>query len=211
MKINIQPIIIVALALVLLFSAERCSFNQKRAAANYTALTDTVTYYSNRLGTNTASIKAIQLNESQLKQIIFSKDNELATLAKHFSEVKTVVKYVQTVKLDTINVVFKDTVPCVFSRKGALDTAWYSLKYESNNKGFSIDSLTIPSQTTIITGLKQKWFLGRQTLTTDITNANPNIRITGIQSVQVNVPVPWYKKWYVWLGAGAAGGFLISK
>lgn len=61
------------------------------------------------------------------------------------------------------------------------------------------------------TGTKRKWFLGKETLTTDITSDNPYLKVTEITSAEVTVPTPWYKKWYVWAAVGAAGGFFIAK
>jgi len=209
MKRNVFVISILIIAL--LFSVGRCRFNSKKADINLNALTDTVTHFTNNLGTQSASIAAIQLEEIQLKKTMLAKDKYLAMLAKQFSEIKAIVKYTQIVKLDTINVVFKDTVPCNFNRTGTLNTSWYSLNYKSNNKGFTIDSLTIPNQTTVITGFKRTWFLGKETLITDITNTNPHINVSTIQSVQTTITVPWQKKWYLWLGAGLAGGYLISR
>lgn len=209
MKRNSYAILILVIALLL--SVGRCRFNSKNADINLTALTDTVTHFTNNLGTQSASIAALQLEETQLKKIILDKDKELAMLAKQFSEIKAIVKYTQVIKLDTINVVFKDTVPCNFSRKGTLNTSWYSLNYKTDNKGFTIDNLTIPNQTTVITGFKRTWFLGKETLITDITNTNPHINVSTIQSLQTTAPVNWQKKWYLWLGAGIAGGYLISR
>lgn len=211
MKNKIYPAVLIILVITILLSAECCNDNKKNAGSNFIALTDTVTYFTNALGTQSASIKTLQLKESQLKNTILAKDKELATLTKQFSKVKTIVKHTQVVKLDTINILFKDTVPCTFSREGTLKNKWYSLNYKGNNKGFAIDSLIITNQVTTIMGYKRKWLLGEETLVTDVINSNPYITTKTLQSIQIIVPVPWYKKWYVWAAGGIVGGFLISK
>ena len=210
MRKYLYPAMILMLIITLLLLLERCQFIKQNATENSIALTDTVTYYTNRLGTQTASIKTLQLQQQELKDIILAKDKQLTALAKEFSHVKSVVQYEQVTILDTIAIVYRDTVRCVFSNSGNITSKWYNLNYKSNNKGFTIDSLTLPNHATIITGYKRKWFLGRETLTTDVTNSNPYITVTNLRAINVVVPTPWYKKWYGWLGAGIAGGFLLK-
>ena len=211
MKNNLYNILIIALVICLLLSVHQCHHNAKRADMNLTAINDTVTRFKNKLGTQTAGIKTLQLEKSQLNKIILGKDKQLATLAKAFSKVQSIVKYAQVTKYDTIQVPYQDSVQCTFNRTGIIHNNWYSFTYKSNNKGFIIDSLTLPNKTIVLTGFKRKWFLGKETLTTDITNTNPHITITGITSAQVVVPLPLYKKWYIWLGIGLAGGLFAAK
>lgn len=210
MRKYLYPAMILMLIIALLLSLERCQFIKQDATENSLALTDTVTYYTNRLGTQTASIKTLQLEQQELQCIILAKDKKLAALAKKFIQIQNVVQYEQVTILDTIAIVYTDTVPCAFSKSGNITSKWYNLNYKSNNKGFTIDSLTLPNQATVITGFKRKWFLGKETLTTDVTNSNPYITVTNLKAINVVVPTPWYKKWYVWLGAGIAGGFLLK-
>lgn len=210
MRKYLYPAMTLMLIIALLLSLERCQFVKQNATENSIALTDTITYYTNRLSTQTASIKTLRLEQQELKDIVLAKDKQLTALTKEFSHVKSVVQYGQVTILDTIAIVYRDTVPCVFSKSGNIASKWYNLNYKSNNKCFTIDSLTLPNQATVITGFKRKWFLGKETLTTDVTNSNPYITVTNLKAINVVVPTPWYKKWYVWLGAGIAGGFLLK-
>ncbi|WP_154652619.1 DUF6549 family protein [Flavobacterium rivuli] len=208
MRKYIYPTAMIILLLTLIFSIERCQFYNQNANANFKALTDSITYFTNRLGTQSASIKTLEIEKSLLNQNLLAKDKQLATLTQEFSEVKSIIRYSQTTKYDTITITYKDTISCIFSRFGKVKTKWYRFNYTTNNKGITIDSLTINNQATAITGFKRSWFLGKQTLTTTVTNTNPNITITSLTSAQVIVPNPWYKRWYVWLGAGVIGGML---
>lgn len=178
--------------------------------ANAKALGDSVSYFKNRIGTQTATINLLRLDNEQLQDFILDKDAELATLTKGFSKVNSILKSKSVTTIPFIAVPYKDSVPCVFDRSGSFKEDWYSFMYKSNQKGIQIDSLTIPNTSTTITGFKRKWFLGQQTAVTDITNSNPFIKVTEIKSIEVTVPEPWYKKWYVWLVTGIVGGFLIS-
>ncbi|KGO88103.1 hypothetical protein Q765_03345 [Flavobacterium rivuli WB 3.3-2 = DSM 21788] len=202
--------IIAALAIALLFSVQHCRYIAGNTDANLAAITDTVTHYKNKLGTTTASIKTLQLDNKQVKDLLTKKDAELAALASEFANVHSVVKYNTDTRVDTIPIPYKDTVPCIFERTGAIKKQWYSFGYRSNQKGVEIDTLSFPNTATVITGTKRKWFLGKQTLTTDITNSNPYVKVTDIRAVEITLPVPWYKKWWLWLAAGVAGSLLIK-
>lgn len=211
MKNYIPYIIIVILAVFLFASFHECSRRGGVADANLNALTDTVQHYNNRLGTVTASKATLQLSNSQLKEAFINKDKELQQLAKEFDKVKSVVKFQMVTQFDTIQIAYRDTVPCVFERSGDIKDKWYSFGYRSNQKGVEIDSFKTWTSATAITGIKRKWFLGKETIKTDITLSNPNMTVTDITAAEAVMPSPWYKKWYIWLAAGAVGGFVISK
>jgi len=205
MKSYIYPGIITALLIILFYSVDRCQGLRQAAETNLTALSDSIGYYRNRLGTQTARIKILEVKQSDLKKVILSKDEQLAALSKEFSRIRTIVQYTQQITYDTIAVTYKDSVPCIFNRLGTVNTKWYAFKYESTNNGFVIDSLTLDNKVTVMSGFKRSWLLGRQTLVTDVTNSNPHIMVTELKSTEIVIPSPWYKKWYVCLGAGVIG------
>lgn len=211
MKKYIPYIVIVILAVALLFSVDRCSTIKDLSNSNLNAITDTVSYFKNKLGSQTASINTLQLDNEQLQNLVLHKDAGLAKLTKEFSKVNNIVKYKTIIQLDTIRIAYKDTVPCIFERSGELKADWYSFSYKSNQKGIQIDSLKTWTTSTIITGFKRKWLLGKQTAVTDITISNPHITVTEIKASEIVVPEPWYKKWHVWLAAGICGGWIAAQ
>lgn len=202
--------VIIAVLLLLLIS--QCSESKSIATANYEALNDTVSYYKNRLGTQTATIKTLQAANEKQAFALIGKDKEIAELSKGFKEVKYITKYETETIFDTINIPFEVPVPAPdFTRSGVFKKKHISFNYKVDNLSLSLDSLTIPNNTIVITGTKQKWFLGKQYVTTDITNSNPYVTVTDIKSVEIAVPTPWYKKWYVWAGVGLVGGIWIAQ
>jgi hypothetical protein len=211
MKINISHIVIAGLTLALLSSIRQCRSNALRETKNLSALTDTVAHFTNALGTQTATIKTLQLDKSLLNDIIFKKDRQLAALTKSFAKVDQVIQYKTITLYDTLNVVYHDSVPCIFGRDGLVEKPWYRFHYTTNQKGITLDSLSFPNTAIIITGTKRKWFLGKEALLTEVSNTNPHIKVTTLMAAEVSLPVPVYKKWYVWLGFGLAGGFLLSR
>jgi hypothetical protein len=210
MKKYILSITITLLVVLLVSSVQKCSYWKSTSNTNLDTLTDTVKHYKNALGTQTASIKTLQLTEKQLKDMIIKKDDSLKVLASEFAQVKSVLKYKTVTRIDTVKMEYTEMIPCKFERSGSKVHKWYSINYFSNENGIIIDSLTIPNTTAVITGIKRKWFLGKQTITTDITNSNPYIKVNDIKSAEIDIPEPWYKKWYIWFTIGVIGGILSS-
>lgn len=211
MKPRTANLIIAALIVALLFATNMCANANRKAAATVLALTDTVAHYTNALGTQTASIVTLQADKTQLQQLVLNKDRELATLAKNFNNLHSVTKYNTVTVIDTITMHYRDSLPCVFKREGRVKNNWYSFTYTSDQKGFKIDSLLLPNSTSVIIGTKRKWFLGKETLTTEVTHTNPYVATTQLTSAEVLHAAPLYKKWYIWLGIGLAGGVLLAK
>lgn len=211
MKKLITSILIGLLLLLVIYQCENRHSIKTITDNNLQALTDSVKQYKNTLGTQSASLQTLQLNANQLEKLILKKDSQLASLKKEFSKVHSVVKVETKTVFDTIRIVYKDSVPYHFTRSGEIRSQWYSLKYTSGQKGIVIDSLRTWTSTSVLTGIKRKWLLGKPVVTTDITNTNPYVTVSGVKSVEVVVPEPIYRKWYVWLAAGIAGGYLMAK
>ncbi|KOS06988.1 hypothetical protein AM493_13820 [Flavobacterium akiainvivens] len=197
---------------MLILSIQRCTYNGSRLAVSSATLADTVTYFTNTLGTKTATIKTLSADKDLLNALVLKKDRQLAETASNFAKVHTVVTYKAEVKVDTVYVPFDNragTLPA-FERSGAVFNKWYSFDYKADSAGIALANLSMQTETAIVTGIKRKWFLGKETLVTDVSNTNPYITVTDLKAAEVSVPTPWYKKWYVWLAAGVAGGFVLA-
>jgi len=211
MRTKLLLFIIAGLFIALLFSVKQCGSNALHEATNLKALTDTVQHYTNALGTQTATIRTLQLDKNQLKNVILKKDKELAALTKGFVSVHNVTQYKTFTLYDTLTVVYRDTVPCVFWRDGVVEKPWYRFRYTVNQKGITLDSLTFTNTSTVISGTRRKWFLGKEIVFTEVNNTNPYITVTEIKAAEVTLPAPVYKKWYVWLGVGLASGYFLGR
>lgn len=215
MKTPLTYVIIIVLLIVLIYQCDRNTENKSKMAVNTKALNDSLKYYQNKLGTQTATIKTMQLDKHQLQESILEKDNKLKQLAKQFNAIKSVTQFKTETELPAINVPFDPVVFATdstsnFIRSGTVSDDWYSFKYNITEDSLSLSAFKTNTETTVITGVKQKWFLGEQTITTDITNSNPYVKVMAINAAEIVVPTPWYRKWYIWLTAGLAGGLLIK-
>jgi len=212
MTINaIKNYTIATLVIVLFLSVYQCTSNKKLSTSQAIALIDTTNQYKNEIGTITATKKVLQLEKKDLKELVYSKNDTLNTLRKEFSKVKAIVKIKTVTIIDSIPVPFEVRVPCDFERSGKHLDKWLQFDYAVNQNGFNISDFTMKNKQTTITGFKRKWFLGKQTYTTDVTNTNPHIKITEVQTIEVVVPKRFYDTRLFNIGVGFLGGILIMK
>lgn len=218
MKQYISYAVIIILTIILFFQCESNADFRSIASQNQEALADSIKHYKNKLGTVTASIQTLQMTEQQLQQELIEKDAELTALTAEFKSIKHITRFKSDIQLQPISFAFdtpiyptsdKDSTGR-FERKGFTKTNWYSMGYKVTNDSLTIHPFSTWTETTVVTGFKRKWFLGKQTLVTDVTNTNPYIEVTTIKTADVIVPEPWFKKWYVWLAAGFVTGVAVT-
>lgn len=196
------------LLLCLLFN--KCE-NENLQLANVDALNSQLTTYKLKNGQLVTSAQTLSYTNAQLKNSLLGKDKTLKQVMSKFSKVQSVTKYVTNTKIDTIAITYKDTIPCVFQINDAIFHEWYSLGYDSNQKGITITELYVPDSVAIVTGTKRKWFLGKQTQTIDITHTNPFVQTDAVQHIEVVAKPKWYETTIFKLLLGATGGYLLAK
>jgi len=67
------------------------------------------------------------------------------------------VKIQEVLRIDTIKIVYKDSVKCNFRRVGNVKNKSYSLDYITTQKGIKLSNIVVPDTVTVITGKRQKW------------------------------------------------------
>jgi hypothetical protein len=133
------------------------------------------------------------------------------TIVKKFTEIKTVTRYVDRIKIDTIEIHYKDSTPCVFSRSGEVKTKEYVFTYNSNQNGFKIDNMQLRDSFLIVTGTKRKWFLGKETNTIDISHTNKYISTYQVQHIEVVPKKKFYDTTLFKFGVGFVLGVTVTK
>lgn len=199
--------IIGALLGVLLSKCE----NEKKQLANVKALTSELSSYKLKNGQLVVSAEALVYTNKELEQKVLAKDTQLQEMAKKFSTIKAVTKYVNKIRIDTINVVYKDSVPCVFEKTGSVATKDYSLNYKTNQAGLSISDLSIENNVSIITGIKRKWFLGKETQTVSVTNSNSLIKMESLQNIEIKKTKRFWDTNLFKIGLGFVAGVSLVK
>ena len=108
-----------------------------------------------------------------------------------------------------MKVVYKDTVPFTFEKQGNIANSDYSLNYKSNQKGISITDLVIENDITIVTGLKRKWFLGKETNTIDVSHSNELVKVKEIKYIENKPKKKWYDTNAFKIGIGFVAGAML--
>ena len=211
---NKQRFLIILLGLICLVITSslfsKCE-SEKVQLANINALNKENTFYKLKNGQLVTSVEVLSYDKAQLKNSIVLKDKRIKELIDKFNKIKSVTRYITVTKFDTIELRYKDTVPCVFDRQDKISKQWYNIAYKSNQKGISITELSIPDSVIVVSGIKRKWFLGKQTQTADITHSNPFVETKQIQHIEVVTPKKWYDTNLFKIGIGFIGGALISR
>lgn len=205
-------IFILSIVCLILFSSlfSKCK-NEKIQSSNVKALNSKVTAYKLKNGQLVLSSETLKYTNNQLKENLISKDYKLKELTKKFSNIKSVTKYVTNTRIDTITIKYKDTIPCVFERIGAIFEKDYELEYRSTQRGVTIMELFVPDSVIVVTGQKRKWFLGKEVATLDITHSNKFVETEYIQHAEVVIPKKWYDTTLFKFGIGFVLGTVILK
>jgi len=133
------------------------------------------------------------------------------TIVKKFTQIKEITKFRERIRIDTIQIAYKDSINCNFERSGEIKTKEYTFAYQSNNKGFKIDNLEISDSLIIISGTKKKWFLGSQYNTIDIYHSNKYISNENIRHVEIKEKKKFYETTLFKVGAGFIFGVAITR
>lgn len=179
--------------------------NNRTSLATIEAQNSKISTYKLKNGQLVSSNLSLQFDKDQLEDLVISQNKELEEVYKRFSKVKTVTKTITITKIDSVDVPFEVKVPCGFERSDSVINKHYSFDYAVNQNGLKIKNLIIPDSISIVTGTKRKWFLGKETLTIDITHSNPNIQEISLQHYEVTPK----KKWYQTNGAKMGGAVIL--
>jgi len=204
-KINI-PFAISALIALILVSVlfTKCESERVKVATIH-ALTTENTHYKLKNGQLVTSTEIAYFDKNQMKTQL---DKEIA---RKFQKVKIVTKVITNTIIDTVEIVYQDSIPCNFEKYGSIIKKDYSLNYKSNQKGIELNSIIIPDSLTIVSGVKRKWFLGKETYTLDITHSNSLINDSSAKSFELKEKKRFYETTLFKVGVGVLGGFFIAK
>ena len=205
---NLVGIFIAIVLLCMLFS--QCS-EKYRLQTNLTALSTENSSYKNKLGTVTMQNATLQLTKKELQKTVIDKDHKIKVLSAGFHAIQYITTIKTNTKTDTIKIPFEKPIPCNFVREGAVFKEWFSLGYKIDSLGLTIEPISIPNEQIIITGFKRKWFLGKTTAVTEVSNTNPLIEIQDVHSFETLLPKHWYDSKLLWLTAGLLTGAILIK
>jgi cell division protein FtsB len=208
---NWKQISLYGVIVILLFCLSAKCESEKVQMANVDALNAELAIYKLKNGQLVVTKEALVYTNKELREKVLNKDLMLKELAKKTAVIKTVTRYVNKIRVDTINVNYADSIQCLFERTGSLASKDYSLNYKSNQDGLQISDLAIDNNVTIVTGTTRKWFLGKETQTISITNSNKLVSIESLEHFEIKREKRWWDSNLFKIGLGFAAGALIVR
>jgi len=182
----------------------------KRQESNIKALKDSTTYFKNKQGEIVATKLALQLTEKELKQEK-KNNNDLKIAIDKFKKTIAVVQSKQEVKIDTVFIPFKDTVPCVFERFNTIKDKYYKFDLKVNQIGSIVSNFELtPNNQTLVIGEKKKNFFSNSELRAEITNSNSLFNQKEIKPIVIIYKKSWYEKPQITIPIGFFLGLLID-
>ena len=170
---------------------------------------------SGKLDTFNVQLESYKLKDGKIvnttKTVTYEKVPEKTELTKKFSEVKTIIKIQERLRVDTIRVVYRDSIPCDFDIKGSIVDKDYSVDYSSSNKGLSLYNLKVVDTIEIVTGVKRKWLLGKKTNTIDISHSNKLMTTDDIKHFEIVEKKKFYDTTLFKVAAGIIFGVVVIK
>ncbi len=206
--IRIAPYLVVLWLVSLLFAKCQNEITQK---ANVKALTSELKTYKLKNGKLVLSGEVLQYTNKQLKELVLEKDATMKEMSNKFSKTNTVTKIVNQVKIDTITITYRDTIPFEFDRQGSIETIDYSVNYKSNQEGIVLSDLIVPDTLRIVSGIKKKWFWGKGIKTIDVSNTNKSIIIKDVKHSEVKPKKDFWETTVFKIGIGVLGGIIITR
>lgn len=198
---------------LLLFLVNTCSNKNatiQRQKDNIKALKDSTTYFKNKQGETVATKLALQLTERELNEE--KKNNkDLKIAIDKFKKTIAVIQSKQEVKIDTVLIQFKDTVPCVFERFNTINDKYYRFDLKVNQIGSIVSNFELtPNKQTFVIGEKKENFFSNSELRVDITNSNKLFNQSEIKPIVIIYQKSWYEKPQITVPIGFVLGLLID-
>lgn len=108
-------------------------------------------------------------------------NDTITEITKKYKNVKAALSIKSTIKRDTLYIPYDSIINHVFSRTFKHETEFSKITGLSTNEGVRIDTNESYNEQNIVFGDKKEgWFKTEQSVS--ITNSNPNVKTTGIQS-----------------------------
>lgn len=185
--------------------------NQKQSNKTIEALQSENKTYKLKSGQNVTSQQIAELTENQLEQQMKT-DLVLHELSKEFAKLKSVKTATVKMEIPKTSVAFETPITTKdidtttnelkFERSGAKFDKWFEFGYKVTQDSLTIEPFSTWTEVKIVDGFKRKWFLGKQTYTSDILFTNPYLEASQVKAYQVTIPKKWHETRLFNIGVG---------
>jgi hypothetical protein len=206
-------LVVVALVVVILLWLKSCQVNNENIVGlkSYNEMqADSLKIYKTKEGTWASDKKAADITQDNYEGLL--KENaDLKKQVKDFKKVNAVINAKNETKIDTVKLVFRDSIPCDFgSRDFVVDSAWYSISGKVTNKYVLLDEILITDNQAIVIGDLRQGLFKRSEYSVKVTHTNPYIQTTGLSAITIKPKKHWYDNKLIWLGFGMfTGGYIV--
>jgi len=181
-----------AIIFLVLFLNQCSKTNQERNKADNKIdfLTDSIVYYKNAQGAEIASKIALQGDKKSLQILLNNTNDEngqLKGLIKKYKKVIAAGNIKQEIKIDTVKIVYRDTIPFKFERTWSKIDKFYEIKGSSNQNGISFDEIRIPNTLSFAIGDKKTGFFKTE-YRIEAVNSNVHVKTTGLDAYTLSIP-----------------------
>lgn len=187
---NLKIILSLTCAVLVFLLLRQCSETKEankslESVQNY--LSDTISFYKDETGKIVAQKQALQGDKHSLEILLGETSEQLGRLTRKFKEVQSAGEITTITNIDTIKILYKDTVPYKFKRLWSKNDKYFFVKGHSSHLGVSIDSLSIPNTLSFAIGDKSTGFW-KSEFRIEAVNSNPYVKTTGLDAYSLSVP-----------------------
>jgi hypothetical protein len=196
-----------ALIVIGISNYNKYKHNYEEQSSLITAFQDSIKYYKDKDGKNSAQIAVLEGSKENLLHIIGKSDLQLAKLIKKGASSGTIFQ--QTTKFDTVVLVKRDTIDGRISYDKTIVNNWMRL-----HVGLKDDSLTTSVQfkdsISVSFQKVRQGFLKRRKSVVIVTNANPYVKTESVHSFDIPEKKSKITPW-IQIGLGAGITYLLIK
>jgi len=196
-----------ALIVIGISNYNKYKHNYEEQSSLITSFQDSIKYYKDKDGKNSAQIALLEGSKENLLKIIGKSDAQLTKLLKKGASSGTVFN--QTTKFDTIVTVKRDTINGVIEFNNSIKNNWIDLQVRVKDDSLHTFLETRDSLSVSFQKVKQGFLKPKKSVVV-VTNANPYVKTTGLRSFDIPQKKSNLKFWFG-VGIGAGAGYLLFR
>jgi hypothetical protein len=196
-----------ALIIIGISNYNKYKHNYEEQSSLITSFQDSIKYYKDKDGKNSAQIALLEGSKENLLKIIGKSDAQLTKLLKKGASSGTVFN--QTTKFDTIVTVKRDTINGVIEFSNSIKNNWIDLQVKVKDDSLQTFLETRDSLSVSFQKVKQGFLKPKKSVVV-VTNANPYVKTTGLRSFDIPQNKSNLKFWFG-VGIGAGAGYLLFR
>jgi len=196
-----------ALIIIGISNYNKYKHNYEEQSSLITSFQDSIKYYKDKDGKNSAQIALLEGSKENLLKIIGKSDAQLTKLLKNGAS--SGIVFNQTTKFDTIVTIQRDTVNGVIEFNKSIKNNWIDLQVSVKDDSLLTSFETRDSLIVSFQKVKQGFLKTKKSVVV-VTNANPYVNTTGLRSFDIPQKKSNLKFWFG-VGIGAGAGYLLFR